>query len=92
MKMCERNSYIQGYHVYRAIWDWAIGEDLVCKREPNKVFSVFTTRGPWGSGYEKVYSQDYEVHEAYEQFKCVVASNLNTVYQMMCKVLYIIHL
>ena len=92
MKMCERNSYIQGYHVYRAIWDRAIGEDLVYKREPNKVFSVFTTGDLEAQDMKKVYSQDYEVHEAYEQFKCVVASNLNTVYQMMCKVLYIIHL
>ena len=24
-----------GYHVYRTIWDAAIGEDLVCEREPS---------------------------------------------------------
>lgn len=29
----ERSSCVQGYHVYRAIWDAVIGEDLVCERE-----------------------------------------------------------
>ena len=34
METCERNSCVRGYHVYRTIWDAAIGEDLVCEREP----------------------------------------------------------
>lgn len=25
---------VRGYHVYQAVWDAAVGEVLVCKREP----------------------------------------------------------
>ena len=64
-----------------------------CAKESQVRYSVYLPQGDLeAQDMKKVYSQDYEVHEAYEQFKCVVASNLNTVYQMMCKVLYIIHL
>ena len=35
MEVCERSSSVRGYHVYRTIWDAAIGEDLVCEREPS---------------------------------------------------------
>ena len=35
MEVCERSSSVRGYHVYKTIWDAAIGEDLVCKREPS---------------------------------------------------------
>ena len=33
METAERSSCVRGYHVYRAIWDAVIGEDLVCERE-----------------------------------------------------------
>ena len=32
-----RVSCIRGYHVYKGIWDAAIGEVLVCEREPHNV-------------------------------------------------------
>ena len=32
-----RVSCIQGYHVYKDIWDAAIGEVLACEREPRNV-------------------------------------------------------
>ena len=35
MEVCEKSSNICGYHVYRIIWDAAIGEDWVCEREPS---------------------------------------------------------
>ena len=30
----ERNCCIRGYHLYKAVWEVAVGELLVCKREP----------------------------------------------------------
>ena len=36
-----RVSCIRGYHVYTDIWDAAIGEVLVCEREP--IMSRITT-------------------------------------------------
>ena len=57
IKMCERNICVHGYHVYRALWDVAIDEDLVCKREPSnecdryavavKKDGVFIGHLPW---------------------------------------------
>ena len=35
MEACEISSCVRGYHVYRTIWDAAIGEDLMCEREPS---------------------------------------------------------
>ena len=35
MEVCEKSSSVHGYHVYRIIWDAAIGEDWVCEREPS---------------------------------------------------------
>ena len=35
MEVCEKSSSVCGYHVYRIIWDTAIGEDWVCEREPS---------------------------------------------------------
>ena len=32
-----RVSCIRGYHVYKGIWNAAIGEVLVCEREPHNV-------------------------------------------------------
>lgn len=33
MEVCERNSCVRGYHVYKNIWDAVIGEELQCERE-----------------------------------------------------------
>ena len=30
----ERNCCIRGYHVYKEVWEAAVGEALVCEREP----------------------------------------------------------
>ena len=38
---------IRGYHVYRDIWEGAVGEVLLCKREPDNrkyPYAVATTR------------------------------------------------
>ena len=32
---CERPSCIQGYHIYQEVWVTAVGEELVCEREPD---------------------------------------------------------
>ena len=33
MEVCERNSYVHGYHIYKKVWDVVIEEKLQCKRE-----------------------------------------------------------
>ena len=33
MEVCERNSCVHGYHIYKNIWDVVIGEELQCERE-----------------------------------------------------------
>ena len=33
MEVCERNSCVRGYHIYKNIWDAVIGEELQCERE-----------------------------------------------------------
>ena len=35
MEVCERNSFVHGYHFYKDIWDAIIGEELQCEREPD---------------------------------------------------------
>ena len=35
MEVCERNSCVHGYHIYKDIWDAIIGEELQCEREPD---------------------------------------------------------
>ena len=35
MEVCERNSCVFGYHIYKDIWDAVIGEELLCEREPD---------------------------------------------------------
>ena len=32
MEVCERNSCVRGYHIYKNVWDVIIGE-LQCERE-----------------------------------------------------------
>ena len=34
MEEFERAVCIRGYHVYKDIWDAAVGEELLCEREP----------------------------------------------------------
>ena len=33
-ELFEGNCCIQGYHVYKEVWEAAVGESLVCEREP----------------------------------------------------------
>ena len=33
MEVCERNSCVRGYHIYKNVWDAVIGEELQCERE-----------------------------------------------------------
>ena len=35
MEEFERPCCIRGYHVYQAVWTAAVGEELVCEREPH---------------------------------------------------------
>ena len=35
MEEYERSSCIRGYHVYQEVWTAAVGEELVCEREPH---------------------------------------------------------
>ena len=35
MEICERSSYMCGYHIYKDVWDAVIGEEFRCEREPN---------------------------------------------------------
>ena len=35
MEVCERNSCVYGYHIYKDIWDTVIGKELLCGREPD---------------------------------------------------------
>ena len=35
MEEFERPCCIRGYHVYQEIWTAAVGEELVCEREPD---------------------------------------------------------
>ena len=35
MEVCERNSCVRGYHMYKDIWNAVIGEELLCEREPD---------------------------------------------------------
>ena len=30
----EKDCCVHGYHIYQWVWDVAIGEDLICRREP----------------------------------------------------------
>ena len=34
MEVCEKNSCVRGYHIYKDIWDAVIGEELQCERSP----------------------------------------------------------
>lgn len=40
-------STIRGYHVYKKVWDAAIGEELLCRRQsnPNDLYAVSVVRG-----------------------------------------------
>ena len=35
MEVCERNSCVRGYQIYKDIWDVVISEELRCEREPD---------------------------------------------------------
>ena len=34
MATFEKDCCVRGYHVYQRVWDAAIGENLICRREP----------------------------------------------------------
>ena len=40
MEDYERECCIRGYHVYKEIWAAALGEQLVCEREPYNRYAV----------------------------------------------------
>ena len=40
LAVAEFNSFIRGYHIYRHIWDPAVGELLILEREPNSVMHL----------------------------------------------------
>ena len=35
MEEFERSCCIRGYHIYQEVWTAAVGEELVCEREPH---------------------------------------------------------
>ena len=37
----ERKCCIRGYHVYKEVWEAAVEESLVCKREPKNAFDRY---------------------------------------------------
>ena len=62
MEEFERTCCIRGYHVYREIWEAAVGEELMCAREPHNSHDRYVVKregvvdgrrsdkGPLGSG------------------------------------------
>ena len=38
----ERKCCIRGYHVYKKVWEAAVGESLVSKRDPENASDRFT--------------------------------------------------
>ena len=38
----ERNCCIREYHVYKEVWETAVGESLVCEREPKNASDQYT--------------------------------------------------
>ena len=41
MEVCERNSCVCGYHIYKDVWDVVIEEELQCKRELDNVSDIY---------------------------------------------------
>ena len=39
----EFNYLISGYHVFKTVWQFSIGEELVCEREPHSVHDLGQT-------------------------------------------------
>ena len=60
MESFEKECSIRGYHVYKEIWEAAIGEELDCRREPSNASAIDryaiadegnnADNGPEGSG------------------------------------------
>ena len=42
MESFEKECSIRGYHVYKEIWEAAIGEELDCPREPSNAIDRYT--------------------------------------------------
>ena len=41
MEEIEVLSCIRGYHVYKDVWTAAVGETLVCQREPENAIDIY---------------------------------------------------
>ena len=41
MESFEKECSIRGYHVYKEIWEAAIGEELDCRREPSNAIDRY---------------------------------------------------
>ena len=71
--MCERNSYIQGYHAYRAIWDGAIVKELVCTREPHNEHDQYAVAINYA--VNDIVAVCYFWEEVYSSIKCYVTGH-----------------
>ena len=41
MEVCERNSHVLGYHIYKDICDAVISKELQCEREPDNASNQY---------------------------------------------------
>jgi len=44
MECFRKESCVRGYHIYRELWEAAIGEDLACQRECGNVTDAYAAR------------------------------------------------
>ena len=44
MESFRKESCVRGYHIYRELWEAAIGEDLACQRERGNATDAYAAR------------------------------------------------
>ena len=44
MECFRKESCVRGYHIYRELWEAAIGEDLACQRERGNATDAYAAR------------------------------------------------
>ena len=44
MECSRKESRVRGYHIYRELWEAAIGEDLACQRERGNATDAYAAR------------------------------------------------
>ena len=44
MESFRKESSVSGYHIYRELWEAAIGEDLACQRECGNATDAYAAR------------------------------------------------